>query len=301
LTCTLLLDLVLRIGAKRPWMATRLLLFGWVYLIGETWAVTTLGVAGLLGGHRAINATYRLQRAWANWNFESLRRCFRIEFEVTGLEAIPPGPVLVLSRHASLIDTLLPATYVARPHGIRLRYVLKKELLLDPALDLGGNRLPNYFIDRGSADSEAELSAIRALATGLGPDDGIVIYPEGTRFSPEKLERSARRFQGRPGRLGEVVSGLRLVLPPRPGGTLALLEGSTADVVVLMHRGLEGFARVADIWKGHLVGTRVVAHFKRVPRSEIPPGRADRVDWLFGLWAEMDAWVVGSGPATEGA
>jgi 1-acyl-sn-glycerol-3-phosphate acyltransferase len=199
-----------------------------------------------------------------------------------------------------MIDTMLPAAYVVRPHGIKLKYVLKKELLLDPALDIGGNRLPNYFVDRGSSDSEAERNAIRKLATDLQPDEGVLIYPEGTRYSEEKRIRYTERLQGRPGRMGEVAARLRRVLPPRPGGTLALLESSTADVVVLMHRGLEGFARVADMWKGHLVGSKIVAHFMRVARSDIPDGRADRVDWLFDLWANVDRWVVGEEALAEG-
>ena len=35
---------------------------------------------------------------------------------------MPPGPILLLSRHASMIDTMLPARYVVKPHGIKLRY-----------------------------------------------------------------------------------------------------------------------------------------------------------------------------------
>ena len=75
-------------------------------------------------------------------------------------------------------------------------------------------------------------------------------------------------------------------------GTLALLESSEADVVVLMHRGLEGFARVKDIWHGNLVRTKIAVHFRRISRSEIPVSRSERVDWLFDLWASVDGWVV---------
>ena len=75
----------------------------------------------------------------------------------TAAGEIPPAPILVVSRHASLIDTLLPGRYVTQPFGIRLRYVLKSELLVDPALDIAGNRLPNVFVDRGG-DTDRELA-----------------------------------------------------------------------------------------------------------------------------------------------
>jgi len=296
----LTIDLVRHAKYGRPFMALRMFAFGWVYLVGEAWALITMAFAGLFEQSRAVEMTFNLQRAWTAWNFWALRVFFSLDFEVDGSEAIPPGPILLLSRHASMIDTMLPAAYVVRPHGIKLKYVLKKELLLDPALDIGGNRLPNYFVDRGSSDSEAERNAIRKLATDLQPDEGVLIYPEGTRYSEQKRIRYTDRLRGKPGRIGEVAMKLRGVLPPRPGGTLALLESSTADVVVLMHRGLEGFARVADMWKGHLVGSKIVAHFMRVARSDIPDDRADRVDWLFDLWANVDNWVVGEEALAEG-
>jgi 1-acyl-sn-glycerol-3-phosphate acyltransferase len=216
---------------------------------------------------------------------------FGLNFIDEGTSAIPPGPILLLSRHASMIDTMLPSRYVVKPHGIKLRYVLKKELLIDPALDIGGNRLPNYFIDRrGSA--QAEMAALRELATGLAADEGVLIYPEGTRYSEEKRVRYSRHWGHQGGPIGEIVAGFRRVLPPKPGGTLALLDASAADVVVLAHRGLEGFARVKDMWSGGLVGTTVELRFWRVPRNAIPSDDDSRLRWLFDLWADVDAWVT---------
>jgi 1-acyl-sn-glycerol-3-phosphate acyltransferase len=181
--------------------------------------------------------------------------------------------------------------FVTREHGIRLRYVLKRELLVDPALDVAGNRLPNHFVDRGPAGTEAETAAIRSLAQGMTPAEGVMIYPEGTRYSEEKRLRYTAPLVRKGGVIAELASGLERVLPPRPGGTLALLDATTADVVVLAHRGLEGFARVKDIWAGGLVGSRVELKFWRVERVDVPGNRSDRVHWLFRLWNEIDDWV----------
>lgn len=293
-------DLYRWFANRRPWMALRLLGFAWVYLLGEAWALIAMGVVGLLGRQRSIDRTFSLQRVWAAWNFAALRFFFDLDFQVTDSDQVPPGPILLLSRHASMIDTMLPAEYVVRPFGIKLRYVLKKELLLDPALDIGGNRLPNYFVDRKANDPAAERSAVRRLAGDLGPDEGVLIFPEGTRYSEEKRIQFVKRLRHETGRVAEVAGSLRRVLPPRPGGTLALLEASAADVVVLMHRGLEGFARVKDMWNGDLVGSKIVTRFRRIRRSEIPEGRSRRVEWLFDLWSEVDDWVVGEEALAEG-
>jgi 1-acyl-sn-glycerol-3-phosphate acyltransferase len=287
----LLVDLARAAVSRRPAMATRLIAFLWIYLLGQMWALPALAAAAMLGGKRAIDLTFRLQDAWTWWNFDAMRAVFRLSFSVEGSDAIDPPPILLLARHASIVDTLLPAVFVTREHGIRLRYVLKRELLVDPALDVAGNRLPNHFVDRGPAGTEAETAAIRSLAQGMTPAEGVMIYPEGTRYSEEKRLRYTAPLVRKGGVIGELASGLERVLPPRPGGTLALLDATTADVVVLAHRGLEGFARVKDIWSGGLVGSRVELKFWRVARADVPENRSDRVQWLFRLWNEIDDWV----------
>lgn len=297
-----LIDLGRWLSHRTPWMATRMLLFLWVYLLGEAWAVIALAAVALLPRPRMLEATYRLQAVWAGWNLDAVKALFGVRMVVEGDECVVPGPIVILSRHASLIDTLIPANFVTAPHGVRLRYVLKRELLWDPALDIAGNRLVNSFIDRTAGDSKAERAAIRALAAGLADDEGVLIYPEGTRYSEPKRERYVARLANRQDAVGDVARGLRRVLPPRPGGTLALLEATAADVVVLAHRGLEGFARVKDMWSGGLVGSTVSARFWRVHRSDIPEERGLRVEWLFSVWAEIDEWVTTGAPrAVEGA
>ncbi len=287
-----LVDFVRHLATGRPAMATRMLGFGWFYLLGECWAIISMFLVGLLGRELSLELTFRLQQSWLDWNFASLRRAFRLTFEVNGQEDLSPGPILLLVRHASLIDTLLPGRFAAKPTGIRLRYVLKKELLLDPALDIGGNRLPNYFIDRGGNTSR-ELAGIKALGAGLSPDEGVLIYPEGTRYTEAKKARVMQRFRSADEAVAKAAQGLRSVLPPRPAGTLALLDANEADVVFLAHRGLEGFATVADIWDGGLVGGSVNLTFWRVPRSQIPTGDRDRLRWLFQEWSVVDDWVTG--------
>jgi hypothetical protein len=82
------------------------------------------------------------------------------------------------------------------------------------------------------------------------------------------------------------------VLPPRPGGTLGLLEAApAADVVVCAHTGFEGAASLAEIWKGALVDQTIRVEFRRIPRNGIPVGRDARIAWLFEEWQRVDAWI----------
>lgn len=281
---------------RRPWMAVRLVAFLMAYTLAEAAGLTALGISWMasLGG-RTFDirpATFTIQRLWAGFVLIACRTVFGLRITGSGLEATTPTPFILLARHASIVDNLLPAWFISRPHGTHIRYVMKDELLIDPALDVAGNRLANVFVRRGSGDIESETASIRHLAATMGDDEAVLIYPEGTRFSADKLRRTVSILQRRSPRLGRLAEGFGNVLPPKPAGTLALLEGCSADVVVMAHRGLDGFARVADIWRGAMVRRNVDVAFWRIPRSAIPVGRTERTEWLFDLWRRIDDWIA---------
>ncbi|HEY5656808.1 MAG TPA: 1-acyl-sn-glycerol-3-phosphate acyltransferase, partial [Myxococcota bacterium] len=144
---------------------------------------------------RWLDAHYRLQAWWGTALFRSVVRLFGLRLDVRGAADLERGPYLLLVRHASSADTLLASALVSGPHRIRLRYVLKRELLWDPCLDIVGNRLPNVFVDRFSEESAREVARVQQLARDLGPRDGLLIYPEGTRFSAAKRERVLARLE----------------------------------------------------------------------------------------------------------
>jgi 1-acyl-sn-glycerol-3-phosphate acyltransferase len=170
---------------------------------------------------------------------------------------------------------------------------MKKELLWDPCLDIGGNRLPNVFVDRKSKNREAELMQIRGLAEGMGRHDGILIYPEGTRFSRKKLAASLERLKAS-GRkeLYELALKMKNVLPPRPAGVQEIFDAAPeADVVFCAHAGFEGAVNMYQLLHGALVGALIKMKYWRVPASLIPKGHEERMVWLYERWLEVDRWI----------
>jgi 1-acyl-sn-glycerol-3-phosphate acyltransferase len=247
-----------------------------------------------VGAERWAELHYRLEAWWGTALLRGVVRVFGLRLEVEDDADLARGPYLLLVRHSSSGDTLLASALVSRPHGTRLRYLFKRELLWDPCLDIVGNRLPNVFVDRFSDDAAREIRRARELARGLGPRDGLLISPEGTRFSEEKRSRVLERLQ-REGdaNMLDYARSLQFVLPPRPGGTLGLLEAAPeADVVVCTHTGFEGAASLAHIWRGSLVHQTVRVQFRRIPRDAIPKGRDARLAWLLEEWRRVDAWVA---------
>lgn len=252
-------------------------------------ALVTLG--GCLGGHQRYRRSNSwLQGWWAEKLFWSVARVLDLKVEVQGPETALPSPFLLYVRHTSLLDTLLASVVIANPYRRRLRYVLKRELLWDPCLDVVGRRLPNVFVERGGEAPRRELAALRGLASDLELDEGVLIYPEGTRFSEKKLEKAKQRLSPTENGRTDLARGFRHVLPPRLGGALALLEGAPAvDVVLLSHTGLEKAADLSGAWSGRLIGGTLKIRLTVVRREAIP--EENREDWLFRLWSELDQWV----------
>ena len=238
-----------------------------------------------------LEANYRLQCWWAQTLKNLAARLFNLEFETSGLEALAGTGVLMLPRHASIADTLIPMVFYAIPERVRLRYVLKRELLLDPCLDIVGNRLPNCFVERDGQDSERAAAGIAALVEGMEPDEGLLLYPEGTRFSAARARSLRTRWQTDPKRLAQLDRWTH-VLPPRTGGFLAALDANPGrDLVFCAHTGFEGSSHFRTLINGAWSGTRVRIHFWRIPFEAIPGDREARVSLLFEQWDRMDRWV----------
>lgn len=289
LPVALVVDLV---RAPRRLPRTRLLAFGlwWSWL-----EIAGLAVAGWLfvtGRSREPEPHFALQRWWANGLVVGVRRTCGLVLEARGLDALTPGPVIVLPRHASLADALLSAWFVTRV-GLHPRYVLKRELLVDPCLDVVGNRLPNHFLDRQAVDTGPELDAVRALAAGAtGPGDCVVIFPEGTRANPEKQARGLARLAERDPERAARLSGLAHLNPPRPAGTLAVLEGAPdADVVLMAHAGFEGLDTFSGILASIPGDAPVLVECERIHRTEVPAGDVARTQWLDEQWLALDERV----------
>ena len=245
---------------------------------------------------------YALQSFWVGALFFGAQRLLGIRLQIEGGEALAQGRVILLLRHASVVDALLPDLVAARPFGLHLRYVLKRELRIDPCLDIVGNRLPNAFVRRGSPDAGPEIDRVKALAVGLGPGDGVLIFPEGTRFTPELRTKILAGFRARgENERWEAASRLKSVLPLRLGGVLGLLETDPeADLVFCAHTGTERLTRLGDLFSGAAQGALLQVGCWRVPAESIPQDTAGRKAWLEAEWERVDAWVRSREPGAAG-
>ncbi len=233
----------------------------------------------------------KLQRWWARGAFWGTIRIFSVDLTIQGLEELEDTtPAIVFSRHASTLDTMLPIAVVRELKYFR--YVIKSELLTDPALDYCAQRFPNVFVQRGSKDPEFEIEKVIALGKELKPNDAVVIYPEGTRFTPEKRARLVEKFADDE-EMGPIVERLENTLPPlREGGVRLVEETPDADLVFIAHRGVDDVSAMSDLVKGHMTDATMEVRIWRIPASQVPRSEDGIRDFLVDNWERIDHFIA---------
>ncbi|MCA9831450.1 MAG: 1-acyl-sn-glycerol-3-phosphate acyltransferase [Dehalococcoidia bacterium] len=301
---TLLLPIVIPIAAvtdiiaRRNFAITRTMLQAYVYVSVEFVGLLVILYLGMNRWRYSKEEWHRkhvrLEGWWAQVQFTWAVRIFRLKLQVEGDDELAVGPYLLFIRHVSIVDNLIPAVFAVQRRNIALRWVLNWYLMRDPCIDIVGHRVGCTFVRGGTDHSQREIHRIREMADNLGPGEGVIIYPEGTLFSPSKQEKVVSRLVERSdAEVAEFARGLRNVLPPRLGGTIALLETHPdVDVVFCAHSGLEAALDKASILGGGLVGKELRIKFWRVPAAEIPKHRDELRRWLFDEWNKVDDFVT---------
>lgn len=288
-----LLWLVDKVTGKSYWRATFFLTWFTlmdsigVFLLLFSWlSLPAVGKEGLQ------RQTLAIQRFWAAGVWRGAVIAFKASIEVTGDDALLPMPAVILPRHSSLADTMLAQLVIQKPFKTPLRYVLKQELLWEPCLDIAGTRLPNIFVKRNSGHVERELEQIAAGVADLGADEGVLLYPEGTRFNPKLAQNIKRKMAGKIDPNGPIAT-LEHVLPAKQAGLFTILDTvSSIDVVFMAHVGFDSFRNLNDLTNGTALNTVCKIHCWRVPASEIPEELEARSEWLAQEWKKMDEVVV---------
>jgi len=120
----------------------------------------------------------RACQAWGRFAFWLMRVVLGLKTEFRGLERIPPGALLVASKHQSLFETLALLSVFHDP-----TFILKRELMLIPVFGWWMSKLQMIPVNRG-ARSAALASVARRAHSEAARGRQVLIFPEGTRRSP---------------------------------------------------------------------------------------------------------------------
>jgi 1-acyl-sn-glycerol-3-phosphate acyltransferase len=274
------------------------------YVTIELTALARLGAAWAMRSGRSPDWYDRANRETVRWALEAVfavaRRAVGFTVEIAGPAEMadagaiaPPNPLssreplLVLARHGGLGDSLAVVWLLVR-HGRRPKVVLKQVLEWDPLVDVALNRLGARFLRPGAPDRAEQMAA---LARGLGPDDALVVFPEGGNWTPRRRWRAIRhlvRERRRPAARAALL--MRHVLPPRPAGVLACLDARPdLSVVVVAHAGLDGLTNPRAVWRALPLERPLTLRWWAA--TPPPDGEEARRAWLTAEWAIVDEWV----------
>ncbi len=269
----------------------RLGLMAIVIALHEWYAVGLfLRIAPLRGATR----TQAFERAMGTWSASLLRWCGRllgVHVDWGDVTTLPVGRILMISRHASNVDAIIPAVLFGYLLQRPAHYVLKRELRWFPSFDLFGPPLGNYFVNR-NGNTDSELDHLRGLSARVRDDGALVIFPEGT-FATTATRARIRDSLERRGETQavELTDELQSLLPPKPAGVLTLLRSRPdAHPMILAHRGLDGVAKLHGLRDNIPLREPVVIRWwSTVSPPEDPEAQ---VRWLQDEWRCLDRWVA---------
>lgn len=224
---------------------------------------------------------------------------FRVELaEPMGLGSART-PLIALSRHAGPADSLALAWLLMHTARRTPRIVLANALRWDPSVDLILSRLESYFVPSGGGSGSDRVQGVADLASSLGPDDVLLIFPEGQNWSPSRRAGLIERWR-RTGRepLADRATELWNVLPPKAAGAGAAAGARPdADIMVIAHAGFERLTGPAEIWDAVPFDKRpFLVRAWTYGADEVPRSPEAFGTWLDEHWTMIDHWVEEHSP-----
>ncbi len=271
--------------------------YGWVALFTSLYLWLAAGFGRRLNSPSSMNKHRVIQRWWGGSLLRWARRLLNVHIEFADAPDLPSGTFILASRHASMVDAILPIPLVTGRLDRFVHYILKDELRWDPAIGTFGPRLNSVFVARGR-DTDGDLAGIRSLALDAQPGAAIVIYPEGTyanRANRARILASIRRKADQ----GEIdpmalkrAEAFEHLLPPKTLGITELQNAlPDAPIVVMGHVGLEGVSELGGLRHRLPLSQPVRVQWQVFNAADVPADDHAFESWLNDTWAELDQWV----------
>ena len=141
---------------------------------------TTVYCLGVLPAYPFLRppAMRAVARTWQRVNLWLLRVTVGLTYELRGRDRVPPGPVIMASKHQSAWETVVFHALIPE-----IAIGLKEELTRIPVFGWYLMRAGNIRIDRGAA-ANAIRSLVRGARAAVAQGLTVMIFPEGTRRAP---------------------------------------------------------------------------------------------------------------------
>ncbi|XP_072181465.1 1-acyl-sn-glycerol-3-phosphate acyltransferase epsilon-like [Diadema setosum] len=214
--------------------------------------------------------------------------------------------VVYVSNHQTTLDWVVTDMLAARAGCLgRIRYILKSGLKFLPLYGYVFGLHGSIFVNRGKKGTPPSFTKVSKQLKSLRDHKipvWMVVFPEGTRFRPDKAEviKASQGFA-----YGQDLPVLHHVLSPRVRATHLCVEGFRGYVdtlydvtIAYSNTGEQGEGQVkrreAPSMPDFLMGKcpRIHIHMRRIAVDSIPSDIVDFQRWLHGVFAEKDRMLA---------
>lgn len=274
-------------------------IFIFVCLVGAAFVASTIEALSYLlvrpislGKHRRVCLI--LNHAFLLCSTFLLERWSGVTFRMYGDRIVGDRSHLCIINHHSDVDWLLGLAFIAKlgfPYPGNAKSVVKASLSKVPLFGTILRFAEFAFLTRSwKADRETFLKSLLSLRgyTKSCSPFWFTLYPEGTRLTQEKLERSQAYAVSRH------VEPLSNVLFPR--------FKAFTTIVPTLRDEFDGIVDATLMFEGDVpsmkntlsgTGKSVVhAHVKYYPMKDIPEGEEQLEKWLLDRWCEKDKLIA---------
>ncbi len=236
-------------------------------------------------------AFYRINMWWAcvvwrwwGWIIERMHGT-RLVFEG---DELPEGEsAIVIANHQAMADVVLVLSLARRKGRLAdCRWIVKDDMKYLPFLGWGMLFLDYLFVKRDwNKDRDTALAAFARYRERLAPL-WLVLFPEGTRQTPAKLQES-QRYAAKTGQ-----EPPRHVMLPRSKGFVASLHGLRGKIdavysICIRYPGKP--PGVADFFGGAC--PEISFRVRRFVLADLPTEDQAVADWLTAEFRRMDAYL----------
>ena len=155
-----------------------------VFLVFQIVTVIPFAIASIVFLPLPLHVRYRITIGWPKLSIWAARAICGIRWQVRGMELLPDGPCILLSKHQSAWETMFFLSVIPR----ELCYVYKRELHWVPFFGWGLALLRMVHIDRSKGRNAFE-SVVAQGTQRMAEGRWIIMFPEGTRIAVGKRGR----------------------------------------------------------------------------------------------------------------
>ncbi len=139
----------------------------------------------IIGPFLPYGPRYYFAMRWSAMCVWAARVLLGIRYQVRGLEHLPDGPAILLSKHESAWETMFYPSFFKRP----LCFVFKRELLWIPFFGWGIALLRMIAINRSKGAAAFQDILTKGNDVLHQQNRWMVFFPEGTRVLPGRHVR----------------------------------------------------------------------------------------------------------------